>query len=67
MKTIVFVVPPYLPVPSVSGGAIESLVTQIIDINEEKKHANIIVFSPFNVNAEKEQRKYSYTKFLILK
>lgn len=63
MKTIIFVTPPYLPVPAVNGGAIESLVTQIIDMNEVKRKANIIVFSPFDISAKEEQNKYLYTSF----
>jgi glycosyltransferase involved in cell wall biosynthesis len=52
-----------LPVPSIYGGAIETLITGFIDINEERKSLEIIVFSPFNKNAKRQSKNYSYTRF----
>lgn len=63
MKTIVLVAPPVLPIPAIRGGAIESLITQFIDVNEKKQRARIIVFSPLDENARKIQLQYKNTIF----
>ncbi len=48
VKRIGIIVPGFLPVPSVEGGAIETLITGLLEINEKKKLLDISVFSPYN-------------------
>jgi spore coat protein SA len=61
---LALIVPSMLPVPSVKGGAIETLVTGLIDQNEEKRQLDITVFSTYNKDAVLESRKYVYTRFI---
>ena len=44
-ETIVLLMPQKLPVPAVKGGAIEELVTTLLQINETNPHARFVVVS----------------------
>lgn len=61
MKNICIIVPKGLPVPSVLGGAIETLVTSLIEENEKNKKIHITCFSKSNEQAKKISEKYKYT------
>ena len=54
-----------LPVPAVDGGAIETLITSLIDENEIEQKAFFIVVSKFSKEAK--NRKYKFTKIYYFK
>lgn len=56
-----------LPVPAVNGGAIETRVNYLVDENERNGLWDLKIVSCFNVEAEKEGRKYKNTEFYYLK
>ncbi|MBQ7969188.1 MAG: glycosyltransferase family 4 protein [Clostridia bacterium] len=53
--------------PPVKGGAIETLINDIIEQNEKEKQLDITVVSVYDEKAEEESKKYSYSKFLYVK
>ena len=48
MKKICLVVGNTLPVPAVMGGAVEELITMLLDQNEIEQKAEFIIFSRFH-------------------
>lgn len=54
----------FLPVPDVKGGAIERLMTILIDENEKKELLDITMVGLYDETACDSQRKYSKTKFV---
>lgn len=56
-----------LPIPAVSGGAVESLVESILWQNEVAQQAEITVFALHSEDAESESCKFSNTTFKYLK
>lgn len=67
MLKICLITPNLLPVPSVKGGAIESLVTNIVKKQEEYKKLDLTVVSLYDEKALKESKKYPNTKFIYIK
>lgn len=65
MKKIAIICPAELPVPSIKGGAVETLIDHFLNENEKqkKKALEIIVYSVYDVNAERESKKYKNVKF----
>lgn len=59
---IAIIVPSNLPIPSVRGGAIETLVDELIEINEQKKNLDIVVYSCKNEEAKRDAQRLKYTK-----
>ncbi len=57
MKRIAIISPMILPVPAIKGGAVEGLITKLIQGNEEKKQLHIDLFTV----AEEGLEKYSYS------
>lgn len=55
-KTIMLIPPTELPIPAVGGGAIETLITNLLDINEDEEKVRFIVIS----KDDKEARKVHY-------
>ena len=51
MKKICLVVGNTLPVPAVMGGAVEELITMLLDQNEIEQKAEFIIFSRENKKA----------------
>lgn len=66
MKKIALVLPEVYPVPAVKGGAIEELVTILIEQNEIEQKAEFIVFSMENAEAMEIAKKYKHTKIIYL-
>lgn len=66
MKKIALVLPEVYPVPAVKGGAIEELVTILIEQNEIEQKAEFVVFSMANAKAEEEAKKYKHTKIVYI-
>ena len=64
---IAIIVPSQLPVPSVKGGAIETLVTGLVNQNEEKRLLDITIFSTYNKEAVVESGKYEKTSFIWIR
>lgn len=55
-----------LPVPSVKGGGVETLITRFIEQNEIKKEHTITVFSIDDIEAESEAKKFINTKIIYM-
>lgn len=64
MKKIALILPEEYPVPAVKGGAIEELVTILIEQNEIERKAELLVFSTQNAEAEEIAKSYRYTKIV---
>jgi len=56
-----------LPVPAVKGGAIETLVTNLVDQNEICKEMELTIISSYDSQAAEEAVKYRSTKFRWIK
>ncbi len=54
------ITPGFLPVPAIKGGAVESLVTTLIDLNEKEKEFYFDVFT-IGTKEGNIQQKYDYT------
>lgn len=63
MKKVGIVCPFILPVPAVKGGAIETLVTSLLDVNEIEKKVNFHVYSVYDEVVDSIEEKYQYTMF----
>lgn len=66
MKKIALVLPEVYPVPAVLGGAVEELVTILIEQNEIEQNAEFIVFSMANAQAEEKAKEYKHTKVVFI-
>lgn len=64
MKTIAIISPMILPVPDVNGGAVEHLITQIIEKNEKQGKVNIDIYTCPN---EKIKNNYKYTNIIQIR
>ena len=67
MIKICLITPNLLPVPAVKGGAIESLITNIIEEQEKEKKLDITIVSIYNEEAKIKSEKYKETKFIYVK
>ncbi len=66
MKKIALVLYEGLPVPAVCGGAIEELVTILIEQNEIEQKAEFYVFSMENEEAKERAKHYKHTHMIYL-
>ena len=66
MKKIALVLPEVYPVPAVKGGAIEELVTILIEQNEIEQKAEFVVFSMANEVAEEKAKEYKHTTIVYI-
>lgn len=66
MKKIALVLPEVYPIPAVKGGAIEELVTILIEQNEIEQKAEFVVFSMENEEAKAKARTYKHTKVVYI-
>lgn len=62
---IAIVCPEYLPVPACNGGAVETLITYIIEDNEKYKNLEIDLYSLYD--KKNENIKYLNTNFYFIK
>ena len=67
MKKVCLILPKGLPLPNVKGGAIETLVTALINQNEIHKKVELTVVSIYDKEAIKESKKYKHTSFIYIK
>ena len=65
-KKIYIILPMYFPVPAVRGGAVETLVEQLINENEEYGALDITLFSIFDEKAKMSSKKYKNTNFVYI-
>ena len=61
MKKICFITQCSLPIPTVKGGAVETLVEYLLDENEIDKNFEFTVYSIADKEADKISKKYKYT------
>ena len=67
IKKICLITPNLLPVPNVLGGAIETLVTNILKEQTVENEIDITIVSIYNKLAYQESRKYKNTKVIYIK
>jgi len=67
MKKIAIILPSNLPVPTVKGGAIETLVEDFILENEVQQKFEVFIFSEHDKNAEILSKQYKHSKFIYIK
>lgn len=67
MKKVLFITPCELPIPAVQGGAIETLVTLLIEQNEKFHKADFFVISNYVEAAAVIAKEYKYTKIVYVK
>lgn len=65
MKKICLVVGNTLPVPAVMGGAVEELITMLLDQNEIEQKAEFIIFSRENKRQKGKQKSISIPELFI--
>jgi glycosyltransferase involved in cell wall biosynthesis len=66
-KTIIIVLPGNLPVPCVSGGAIETIAQLTLDQNERQKRFQFVVFSPHDRAAKILSQRYDQARFVWIR
>ncbi|MDR1761227.1 MAG: hypothetical protein LBR55_02130, partial [Bacteroidales bacterium] len=57
----------FLPIPATRGGAVESLMVNFLDKNEEYKKLDITVFSTSDEQAKEQSKEYQKTSFVFIK
>lgn len=67
MKTIVLFPTIDLPIPALKGGAIETLITTLIDQNELYGKYRFVVVSGWSLGIAEAQKKYQYTEFINIR
>lgn len=67
MLKVCLITPNLLPVPSVNGGAIEGLVTNVVKEQEKEGKIDLTVISIYNEGAYEESKNYTKTKFIYIK
>ena len=66
MKTIFLLPPPALPVPAVRGGAVEGLITHLIEENERQGRVRLVCVSIPDPEAARRAREYRHTTIHFL-
>lgn len=56
----------YLPVPATKGGAVESIVENIIEKNEKNKNLKLTIFSMSENRAIEQSKKYNNSEFKFI-
>lgn len=64
---IAFISSGFYPIPASKGGAVENLVQNILDKNEEYNNFNYVVFSIFDQDAKNQSQKYKHAQFNFYK
>ena len=65
MKKICFITQCALPIPTVKGGAVETLVEYLLDENEIDKNLKFTVYSIADKEAKKISKKYNIKSILL--
>lgn len=58
--------PPALPVPAVQGGAVETLITHLLEENQIQGKLELVSASIPAPEAQRQARKYTHNKILYL-
>ena len=66
MKRICLIAGNTLPIPAVKGGAVEELITLLLEQNEIEQRAELIVFSMADAKAEEAAKKYKHSKIIYI-
>ena len=66
-KKVAIVGPPTYPIPYIRGGAIERLMTILVDQNEVKHKLDITVFTVYDKDLNEAVRKYKFSRFIQIK
>ena len=66
MITLAIITAGVLPVPCVKGGAVETGIQQLIDMNEKYKKAKLIIFSISDDEAICVSKNYTNTEFVFI-
>lgn len=64
VKTIMLLPPTVFPIPAVGGGAVEQLITHLLDVNEIEQKARFVLVSKYDKRAA--QQKYRHSDVLYL-
>lgn len=67
MKRIAIILPSSLPIPTVKGGAVETLVEDFILENEIQTKFEIVVYSEYDKQAKNLSHEYKYTQIFYIK
>ncbi|URN84117.1 glycosyltransferase family 4 protein [Acetobacterium wieringae] len=67
MKKIAILLPALLPVPAVRGGAVESIIENLVNENERNPIFRFTVYSAWDFEAVKKSQYYQYTDFVYIK
>lgn len=67
MTYIAIIAPSNLPIPSVRGGAIETLIDHFINENERFKHFHLTIFSNYDKYAQHKSLSYRNATFCYIK
>lgn len=67
LLNIAIIAPNMLPIPAIKGGAIESIIENLIIENEVYKRACFTIYSIYDEEAQKECLKYKNSKFKYIK
>lgn len=67
MTKITIVCPSILPIPAVLGGAVETIISNIIDYNEKLPKAEIDVISVYEKRAYEKSKTYKYANLNYVK
>jgi glycosyltransferase involved in cell wall biosynthesis len=67
MTDLAIVTTGFLPIPATRGGAVEALIVNFLDKNEEYEKLNITVFSTYDEQAKEQAKKYKKTNFIFVK
>lgn len=67
MLKIMVINPEFLPIPAVMGGAVETLLTSLVEENEKESGIQFIVISPKEGISKKQKKKYRHTAIKYLK
>lgn len=51
------------PIPATRGGATQTMMSHLIDVNEQRRQHSFIVYSYFDVEAERISHQYQHSKF----
>ena len=67
MEKICFITTGYMPIPAVNGGAVETLVEDLIVQNEVYKKYDFELIGTYDEKAFKKSKKYKNTNFVYVK
>ena len=66
MKKICFITQCSLPIPTVKGGAVETLIEYLLDENEKNPTFEFTVISVGDDEAESISKKYTHARFIYV-